>query len=774
MADVNLNVNAPAEQAPVMAPPTRTNDQILPRSRWVPVGKSNCYLDVEKSQSNPIYKITVDILKDTARYNCQVDKQWFDLTYNTLRDALQITRVNNNNPFSSPPTPDALINFVNKLGKTSASKRPRASMLQILWGIVNRAHIDYAEKMWEEFTQSIHSFVKDKKNLAVHTQGKKKASPIVIPSIRFTKLIIHHLQSKHKFHPRPNSPFHLPYEEYILGYLKSSAKGTKREVFGMPIPNELITANIQGEQYYKEYLEKVAKHQRYLAGKERSDPDSPAPKPTKATKKSKPSAPKAAPVTKPAVAKASKSTSSQQPKPKPAPAKTQEKKHTKEGLTDSDTESDEEVPHVVKIRAQDEGQARPNPSVQFEGQARLNPGDDAEPQPQSSPIVHAGPNLEHIDLEATDVSIQQNPNQMDEGFTVTAYLNVQENLKLTVEEQTTAETEAGSIVSVTIHQDMSAIPPMISPVIDLISRPDSPNDHQPLPATATATATTTTTITTLPLPPLPQQGTTNSILIKRISKLEQIMANLIQDNKHLEERLDSHGSRLYKLENLNINQQVSKAIDEIVTDSVDWAIQAPLRNRFRDLPEADMKEILHQRMWETNSYKAHEDHMMLYEALEKSMNRDHTNDLKTINCFLDDHDMRHKPGKIAEPETDLLVMGHAAQLLLQYAVRHRLFAFGKCNPCPRQSLMYIRTLYRASMKALLTSSCSINQFLVTETANRALTETIFATGANLVSLVDGCLILVDVLCGGMSGGGGGSSGLVLLCVDVGVVLVELP
>ncbi|GKF84983.1 hypothetical protein Tco_0249881, partial [Tanacetum coccineum] len=33
MADVN--VNAPAEQAPAMAPPTRIDDQILPRSRWV-------------------------------------------------------------------------------------------------------------------------------------------------------------------------------------------------------------------------------------------------------------------------------------------------------------------------------------------------------------------------------------------------------------------------------------------------------------------------------------------------------------------------------------------------------------------------------------------------------------------------------------------------------------------------------------------------------------------------------------------------------------------
>nr|GEU46523.1 hypothetical protein [Tanacetum cinerariifolium] len=36
------------------------------------------------------------------------------------------------------------------------------------------------------------------------------------------------------------------------------------------------------------------------------------------------------------------------------------------------------------------------------------------------------------------------------------------------------------------------------------------------------------------------------------------MANLIQDNKHLEERLDSYGSRLYKLENLDIPQQLAE------------------------------------------------------------------------------------------------------------------------------------------------------------------------------------------------------------------------
>nr|GFB08188.1 hypothetical protein [Tanacetum cinerariifolium] len=155
---------------------------------------------------------------------------------------------------------------------------------------------------------------------------------------------------------------------------------------------------------------------------------------------------------------------------------------------------------------------------------------------------------------------------------------------------------------------------------------------------------TTTTTTTHPPQPQLQQSTIDFLLIKGIGELEQIMANLIQNNKYLEERLESHEARLYTLENLDIPQQVSKVVDEIVTDAVDWAIQAPLCNRFRDLPKADMKEILHQRMWKTNFYKAQEDHIMLYEALKKSRNLDHTNEL------LKDLAEAHKKG---EKETSL-------------------------------------------------------------------------------------------------------------------------
>ncbi|GJR54025.1 hypothetical protein Tco_1404546 [Tanacetum coccineum] len=199
------------------------------------------------------------------------------------------------------PTPDTSVNLSIKAlttiinlcltGKTSGFERPRAPMLQILWGVVNQAHIDYAERMWEEFTQSIHTYKRQMggKKLAQRTLGKKKATLILIPSIRFKKLIIFHLQRLHNFHPRPDSPLHLPTEEPVLV--------------------------IRGADYYDAYLEKVAKHQRYIAGEELSDPESPAPKPAKPTKQAKPKATEQPTVSK---TKAKKS--------KHAPAKPKEKK----------------------------------------------------------------------------------------------------------------------------------------------------------------------------------------------------------------------------------------------------------------------------------------------------------------------------------------------------------------------------------------------------------------------------------------------------------------
>ncbi|GJS99806.1 retrovirus-related pol polyprotein from transposon TNT 1-94 [Tanacetum coccineum] len=262
MADVN--VNAPAEQAPAMTPPTRTDDQILPRIRWVPIGKSNCYLDVERSQSNPIYKIAVDILKHTNFFRAftassiipsiYIQQFWDTVRYDNKTGSYSF---DTNNAFSSPPTPDALIKFVNYLGYSKV----------------------------------------------VRTLSDVVTNDMFQPWRALTTIINLCLTGKTLGFERPRVP-------PVLGYLKFSAKGTKREVFGMPIPNDLITNDIRGEQYYNAYLEKVAKHQRYLAGEEVSDPDSPAPKPAKATK------PKASKQSKPLAPKAATK------KPKPAPAKT--------------------------------------------------------------------------------------------------------------------------------------------------------------------------------------------------------------------------------------------------------------------------------------------------------------------------------------------------------------------------------------------------------------------------------------------------------------------
>ncbi|GJR35134.1 hypothetical protein Tco_1210818 [Tanacetum coccineum] len=174
---------------------------------------------------------------------------------------------------------------------------------------------------------------------------------------------------------------------------------------------------------------------------------------------------------------------------------------------------------------QDEGQAGPNPGDQDEGQAGSNPGDATESQPQSShvgileePASSSGTmsslqNLEK-DLSFTDQFFVEKPQEEEPG-------------------KTNAEAEVQSMISVPIHQDTSSVPPMTTPVIDLTN-------------------------------------TSDPIFEKRIGELEQHMTDLIQNSLAREERLDKQRTQLYNLENLNIPHKVNQAVDEIVTDAIDW------------------------------------------------------------------------------------------------------------------------------------------------------------------------------------------------------------
>nr|GFA32265.1 hypothetical protein [Tanacetum cinerariifolium] len=74
---------------------------------------------------------------------------------------------------------------------------------------------------------------------------------------------------------------------------------------------------------------------------------------------------------------------------------------------------------------QDEGQAGSNPEEQFEGQAGLDLGNTGAVElSMPSLVVHAGLDREHMDLDVADVSPQPSTEQMDEGFTATAYPKV--------------------------------------------------------------------------------------------------------------------------------------------------------------------------------------------------------------------------------------------------------------------------------------------------------------------------------------------------------------
>ncbi|GKC61761.1 retrovirus-related pol polyprotein from transposon TNT 1-94 [Tanacetum coccineum] len=236
--------------------PTRSDDQILPFAAWVPIEKSN-----------------------------HLDEDWFTLDVNLLRAALEITPIDQAHPFVSPPSGDAIMDFVNELG--------------------------YSE-----------TFLTDKANLGSPAKKGRKDKPRVIPYCRFTKLIICHLGRIHNIYQRSASPFHLAEKDLRLGNLKFVSKGKIDEVFGMPIPNELISNNIRNASYYNAYLEMVANHDQKVAAEKEGKKKSAStkqPKPNPSIEKSS----KPAPASKPKVSKEkpSKASNSKPPKPKPAKEK---------------------------------------------------------------------------------------------------------------------------------------------------------------------------------------------------------------------------------------------------------------------------------------------------------------------------------------------------------------------------------------------------------------------------------------------------------------------
>ncbi|GJY90955.1 reverse transcriptase domain-containing protein [Tanacetum coccineum] len=98
------------------------------------------------------------------------------------------------------------------------------------------------------------------KSLNILPNHFKKVTPLLIPYGRFSKVIIYYLASNNNIHRCPDSAVHHTGDDYVLGNLKFVPKGESVEVFGMAIPDPLITEAIQQSSYYPKYLKMVAEN----------------------------------------------------------------------------------------------------------------------------------------------------------------------------------------------------------------------------------------------------------------------------------------------------------------------------------------------------------------------------------------------------------------------------------------------------------------------------------------------------------------------------------
>ncbi|GKD51889.1 hypothetical protein Tco_1280865, partial [Tanacetum coccineum] len=107
----------------------------------------------------------------------------------------------------------------------------------------------------------------------------------------------------------------------------------------------------------------------------------------------------------------------------------------------------------------------------------------------------------------------------------------------------------------------------------------------------------------------------------RVLTLEQRCADLDKKHKLQDKTTQALSSKIFTLELRDLPHKIDETVCKAIKEAVHVDLQAPLRDRFRVLPEADMKEILHQRMFESGTYKSLPEHVALYEALEASMKR---------------------------------------------------------------------------------------------------------------------------------------------------------
>ncbi|GJT23524.1 hypothetical protein Tco_0893461 [Tanacetum coccineum] len=535
----------------------------------------------------------------------KLDETRFILDANLLREALEITPIDQAHQFVSPPSGEAIMDFVNELGytecltsKTYEHDRPRYPVLHMLWGIIRNINFDYVELMWEEFVQAMQTFLTDKANLGSPTKKCRKDKPHVIPYCQFTMLIIYHLGRIHNIHQRSESPFHLAEEDLKLGNLKFVSKCEIDEVFGMLIPNELISNNIRNASYYNAYLEMVVKHdQKVTAQKEEK-------KKPASTKQSKPK-PASKKSSKPAPAPKQKLVNEPDKEPahsKPEPEPEQEGASEEYDMNFYSDDSWKAIRPLLVVEGKGKAIVTKEQAVQSllalhtpkrrstidqlisKGGLQLLKRQQLDPLYNHKithlPILSMTLLLQHmlkqsLKFLADEHIILEDPLSSTE--TLSSMKNLEDayvigdqfiNGKSTDDEprKLNVEAEVVSMVTVLIYQASSSAPPLSTLVINL-----SPKNASSTTQTPVFTATTTTIKTPLPPPPQ-QQSTTESELAEHVATLEKKLSDLEQTNKNLDNTTQNLRSWVYTLELKDLPHKIIEAICKNVKDVVQIAL----------------------------------------------------------------------------------------------------------------------------------------------------------------------------------------------------------
>ncbi|GJW20775.1 hypothetical protein Tco_0031397 [Tanacetum coccineum] len=160
--------NTMAEQNVPAQPPTRTDEQIVPRSQWLTIGKSNLLFNAQKIQKNPIFQISVDILRNTnffqalllsicSGYLLQRSGKRCIYTKKTRVFSCQVVKMLRYE-FCDFNLGGAILSCsTHCLTERSSGlciQTQTTQFCKLLWGNHHyKTTVDHAELIWEEFTQ---------------------------------------------------------------------------------------------------------------------------------------------------------------------------------------------------------------------------------------------------------------------------------------------------------------------------------------------------------------------------------------------------------------------------------------------------------------------------------------------------------------------------------------------------------------------------------------------------------------------------------------------